>query len=114
MYGADALGGELDVMRTRMVGAMALSLVAFGGHALGDTGCDAAKRELEAARQNLSQAMRDADATAAAYYDCMERSDNNGRACAVQKKTLDNALRRKRRARDAYRFAEAAKNKSCR
>jgi hypothetical protein len=115
MYAAKAPGGDLEMMRTIVAvvtGASAFLLV--GGHALGSPTCDAAMRELDDARRNLSRATRDADVKAAAYYDCMKRSDNSARSCAQQSKTLHQALARRRGARDAYQFAEAAKKRACR
>ena len=98
----------------RRLAALALAGAVLGVGAEAESGgdCSKASQECDKALEELSQATRDADSKASAYVACTE---GRGPAqCVAQKKALEAAMTKKRRAQDAYRFAAARKKAACR
>jgi hypothetical protein len=89
------------------------AVILLTGTAASGPECDKATAEAKRAQADLSQAVRDSDAKAAAYFDCMKRTGHKQQACAAQKRVLDEATAKKRRAQEAYRFAKARQDQAC-
>jgi len=89
-------------------------VILVGGTAASGPPCEKATAEAQRAQAALSQAVRDSDAKAAAYFDCMKRTGHKGQACIAQRRALDQASAQKQRAQEAYRFARARQEQACR
>ncbi len=94
--------------------ALGCAAILVSGAAASGPQCDKATAEAQRAQVALSGALRDSDAKAAAYFGCMKRTGHKRHACAVQKRALDQASAKKRRAQEAYRFAKARQAQACR
>ncbi|MBW2457410.1 MAG: hypothetical protein JRI68_23080 [Deltaproteobacteria bacterium] len=104
----------MQLHKLLMAAAMGCTVILVGGSAASGPQCDKATAETKRAQAVLSQAVRDSDGKAAAYFACMERSGHKRTSCAAQKRALDQATAHKRRAQEAYRFAKARQAQACR
>jgi hypothetical protein len=96
------------VILSAALGALgALFTVAQPTAAAGE--CDKATRELDAAQQTLSKAVRQADSSAAAYATCMEK----GSACTPQKAAYGAAATAKGKALAAFKAASSKRQSAC-
>jgi hypothetical protein len=73
--------------------------------------CAKAEQEVAAARRSLSTATREADAKAAAYQACAE--EKGAKKCKGERQALRRALKAKRDAQAAYRYAVARAEQVC-
>lgn len=94
--------------------ALGCAVILVSGAAASGPQCAEATEEAQRAQVALSRALRDSDAKAAAYFGCMKRTGHKRQACAAQKRALDQASAKKRRAQEAYRFAKARQAQACR
>ena len=104
----------MQLHKLLVAAALGCTVILVGGSAASGPQCDKAKAEAQRAQAALSQAVRDSDAKAAAYYGCMQQSGHKRTACAAQKRALDQATAQKRRAQEAHRFATARQAEACR
>ncbi|MBI4701037.1 MAG: hypothetical protein HY744_07745 [Deltaproteobacteria bacterium] len=106
-------------MRTTMGGGVAVlasaMLCLLGGEAAAGPNCKTAADEERVAQRQLSEAVRRADAAAAAYVGCIRGQHDSGPpACAAQKTAHVVATKHKEQAGAAYRFARARRVQACR
>ncbi len=104
----------MQLHKLLMAAALGCTVNLVAGSAASGPQCDKATAEAKRAQAVLSQAVRDSDAKAAAYFTCMKRSGHKRTTCAAQKRALDQATVNKRRAQEAYRFAKARQAQTCR
>lgn len=91
---------------------MALATLGWASTSAGKSAaCARAEAEMGQARQVLSNAIRDADARAAAYQSCVEGKDREH--CKDEERALHEALKTKRDAKAAYRYAAERAKQVC-
>ncbi len=91
------------------VGAMLLQWPAVSAGK--SAACAKAEEEVAAARKALSKAIRAADAKAAAYHACVEKKGRS--RCRREQKALRAAMKTKRDAQAAYRYAADKAKQVC-
>jgi hypothetical protein len=94
--------------------AVAGMVVLAAGRVAGGGDCGKATEEARRAQADLSKAVRDCDAAASVYFDCMSKNGQRAAACSAQKRAHVAAMDRKRQAQDTYRQAQDRQRQACR
>jgi hypothetical protein len=95
-------------------GAVALAVFFAASPVSGGGDCGKATEDARKAQAELSKAVRDCDASAAAYFDCMNKNGQRAGACTAQKRAHVAAMDRRQKAQETYQKAQDRQRQACR